>query len=246
MPDAQPVEGMSPGLCKVVERAQREPEGQCNSLAHLSDVPARTRASRRQRAAAAGGVEGTTKAQYGRHLERTLQDLHGRLKTKRYRHQPIRRGHMPKAQGQTRPIGLSACEDKWVQDAVREGLEAIDEQDVLDCSEGFRPGRGAHGAVRPLHRSVKEGEGRWMVKADIVSFFDSVDRTKLKEMLAIRVADGALMRRIGKCVHVGGLDGPALSEPDLGTVQGSGLSPLLGNVSGRLFGRKGTVSSMTP
>jgi retron-type reverse transcriptase len=94
-------------------------------LAHLSDVPALNRASRRQRADAAVGRDGITKEQYGRNLEANLQDLHTRLQEKRYCHQPIRRVPIPKAQGKTRPIGLSAFEDKLVQDAGREGLEAI-------------------------------------------------------------------------------------------------------------------------
>jgi len=230
MPNAQTLEAMSPGLFKVVERAKQEPESQFNSLAHLIDVPALTRAYRRQRSEAAVGVDGVTKEQYGRNLESNLQDLHARLKTKRYRHQPIRRVHIPKAQGKTRPIGISAFEDKLVQDAVREVLEAIYEQDFLDCSYGFRPGRSAHDAVRTLERIVHQGEVRWIFEADIVSFFDSLDRTELKKMLEVRVADKALLRLIGKCLHVGVLDGEAYVEPELGTVQGSVLSPLLGNV----------------
>jgi len=230
MTDAQTLEDMSPGLFKVVERAKLEPEGRFNSLAHLIDVPALERTYHRQRADAAVGVDGVTKEAYGRNLEANLEDLHARLKEKRYRHQPIRRVHIPKAQGKTRPIGISAFEDKLVQDAVREVLEAIYEQDFLDCSHGFRPGRGAHGAVRTLKRIVDEGEVNWLYEADIVSFFDSLDRTKLKEMLAIRVADGSLMRLIGKCLHVGVLDGETLLEPELGSAQGSVLSPLLGNV----------------
>jgi group II intron reverse transcriptase/maturase len=230
MPNAQTLEAMSPGLFKVVERAKLEPEGQFNSLAHLIDVPALTRAYRRQRSDAAVGVDGVTKAQYAVNLEANLQDLHARLKAKQYRHQPIRRVHIPKAQGKTRPIGMSAFEDKLVQDAVREVLEAIYEQDFLDCSYGFRPGRNAHEAVRTLKRVVDKGEVRWIYEADIVSFFDSLDRTELKELLGIRVADGSLMRLIGKCLHVGVLDGETIMEPDLGTAQGSVLSPLLGNV----------------
>src|SRR5215813_1435374 len=230
MPNAQTLEAMSPGLFKVVERAKQEPESQFNSLAHLIDVPALTRAYRRQRSEAAVGVDGVTKEQYGRNLESNLQDLHARLKTKRYRHQPIRRVHIPKAQGKTRPIGMSAFEDKVVQDAVREVLEAIYEQDFLDCSYGFRPGRSAHDAVRTLEQSVHRGEVRWIFEADIVSFFDSLDRTELKKMLEVRVADGSLLRLIGKCLHVGVLDGEAVLEPEWGTVQGSVFSPLLGNV----------------
>ena len=230
MASALTLETMSPGLLKVVERAQREPEGRFHALAQLIDMPALERAYRRQRADAAVGMDGVTKEQYGQALEVNLQDLHARLKAQRYRHQPIRRVHIPKAQGKTRPIGISAFEDKVVQDAGREVLEAIYEQDFLGCSYGFRPGRSAHDAVRTLEQMVHQGEVRWIFEADIVSFFDSLDRTELKKRLEVRVADGSLLRLIGKCLHVGVLDGEAVLEPELGTVQGSVLSPLLGNV----------------
>jgi RNA-directed DNA polymerase len=230
MPNASTLADMSPGLVKVVERAKREPEGRFHALAHLIDVAALKSAFHRQRSDAAVGVDGVTKEQYGHNLEATLQKLHARLKAKQYRHQPIRRVHIPKGQGKTRPIGISAFEDKVVQDAVREVLEAIYEQDFLECSYGFRPGRSAHDAVRTLRRHVERGEVRWIFEADIVSFFDSLDRTELKKMLEVRVADGSLLRLIGKCWHVGVLDGEEMVEPELGTVQGSVLSPLLGNV----------------
>jgi len=148
----------------------------------------------------------------------------------RYRHQALRRVHVPKGQGQWRPIGISALEDKIVQGAVRDVLEAVYEQDFLDCSYGFRPGRSPHDAVRALDRAVHRGKVSWILEADIESFFDSLDRTKLKEMLQTRVADGSLLRLIGKCLHVGVLDGEEYSEPDQGTTQGSVVSPLLGNV----------------
>jgi group II intron reverse transcriptase/maturase len=188
---------MSPRLLKVVERAQREPEGRFHSLAHLIDVPALRRAYGRIRKDGAVGVDGVTKEEFGRDLEANLRDLHERLRSKRYRHQPIRRVHIPKGQGKTRPIGISAFEDKMVQDAVREVLEAIYEQDFLDCSFGFRPKRGAHDAIRALNRMADRGEVNWILEADIQSFFDSVDRTKLMEMLQDRVADGSLLRLIG-------------------------------------------------
>ncbi len=230
MANASTLGTRSPELLRVVERAQREPEGRFHSLAHLIDVPALERAYRRMRKDAAVGVDGVTKEQYGQDLERNLRDLHERMKAKRYRHQPIRRVHIPKDQGKTRPIGISAFEDKLVQDALREVLEAIYEQDFLDCSYGFRPKRGAHDAIRTLDRIVHQGEVSWIFEADIVSFFDSLDRTELKKMLEIRVADGSLLRLIGKCLHVGVLEGVELSTSESGTVQGSVLSPLLGNV----------------
>lgn len=230
MTDASTPEDMSPGLLRVVERARREPEGRFHSLAHLIDVPALERSFGRQRKEAAVGVDGITKAVYGGALEANLRDLHGRLKSKSYRHQPLKRVHVPKGKGRWRPIGISAFEDKLVQDAVREVLEAIYEQDFLDCSYGFRPGRGAHDAVRALNRAVYRGKVNWILEADIQSFFDSLDRTRLKEMLELRIADGSLLRLIGKCLHVGVLEGEEYSEPARGTPQGSVLSPLLGNV----------------
>src|SRR5262245_58370109 len=222
--------GMSPQLLKVAERAKNEPDGQFHALAHLLDESALSRAFYRQREDAAVGVDGTTKEVYGQHLGGNLRDLHERLVTKRYRHQPIRRVHIPKGNGQMRPLGISAFQDKIVQDALREVLQAVYEQDFLDCSYGFRPGRSAHDAIRALHRAADRGELSWVLEADIVSFFDSLDRTALLEMLQERVADGALLRLVRKCLHVGVLDGEEFSTPDSGTAQGSILSPLLGNI----------------
>lgn len=230
MSQASTWEGMSPKLLKVAERAKAEPDGQFHSLAHLIDVSALLRAYHRQRKDAAVGVDGITKEDYGQNLMDNLQDLHERLRTKRYRHQPIRRVHIPKDNGKIRPLGISAFEDKIVQDALREVLQAVYEQDFLDCSYGFRPGRSAHDAVRALHRVAEQGVLNWVLEADIQSFFDNVDRTALREMLQKRVADGSLLRLVSKCLHVGVLDGEEYSTPDLGTAQGSILSPLLGNI----------------
>jgi RNA-directed DNA polymerase len=221
---------MSPQLQKVAERAQREPDGKFHSLAHLIDVPALHRAYHRLRPDAAVGVDKVTMAEYGQDLMRKLTDLHERLKAMRWRHQPIRRVHIPKAPGKTRPIGIAAVEDKIVQSAIREVLEAVHEQDFLDCSYGFRPGRRAHDAIRTLSQTVHRGEVNWIVEADIQSYFDSIDRKQLIEILHERVPDGSLLRLISKCLHAGVLDGETFVTPDTGTAQGSVLSPLLGNV----------------
>jgi group II intron reverse transcriptase/maturase len=221
---------MSTELRKVAERAKREPAGRFHSLAHLIDVELLAGAFARLRNDAAVGVDGITKEHYGQELESKLKDLHERLRTKRYRHQPIQRVHIPKEKGRTRPIGISTIEDKVVQNALRTVLEAVYEQDFLDCSYGFRPGRSAHDAVRALTRAVDVGEANWILEFDIASFFDSVSRSHLSQMLQRRVADGSMLRLVGKCLHVGVLDGEEFSEPSVGTVQGSTLSPLLGNV----------------
>lgn len=227
---AQTTRNMSTGLLKVVERAKRDPDARFNSLAHLLNMDALRRAFGRIRKGAAEGVDGVTKEMYAEDLEQNLQRLHARLKAKQYRHQPIRRVHLPKSPGTTRPIGISCIEDKIVQGALTEVLQAIYEQDFLDCSYGFRPKRSAHDALRTLNRMVfKEGLG-WILEADIQAFFDSLDRSKLREMLQNRVVDGSLLRLIGKCLRVGVLDGEQYETPEEGTTQGSRLSPLLGNI----------------
>ncbi|MBW1859322.1 MAG: hypothetical protein JRI70_04400, partial [Deltaproteobacteria bacterium] len=119
---------------------------------------------------------------------------------------------------------------KIVQGALKEILEAIYEQDFLDCSHGFRPKRKAHDALKELDRVVSRGEGNVILEADVTSFFDSIDRPMLLEMLQERIADKSFLRLIGKCLHVGVLDGEQFSRPDEGTAQGSILSPILGNI----------------
>ena len=221
---------MSPGLLRVAERARRDPDARFNSLAHLVDEAALGRAFTRIRKGAAMGVDGITKEQYGQQLEENLRELHERLKSMRYRHQPIRRVRIPKAKGKTRPIGISSVEDKIVQGALREVLEAVYEQDFLECSYGFRPERSAHDALRALNRMVFREGVVVVLEADIQAFFDSIDRKTLLELLQIRVADTPLLRLIGKCLHVGVLDGEEFSKPGEGTAQGSIISPMLGNV----------------
>ena len=221
---------MSPKLLKVMDRAKRDPQARLRGLACFIDEAALTRAFHALRKDATVGVDGITKDEYGQALESNIRDLHERLKAGRYRHQPIRRVHIPKEKGRTRPLGISSTEDKIVQQALREVLEAIYERDFLDCSYGYRPGRSAHGALSALDRAAMRGEVNWVLEADVQSFFDSLDRTELKEMLRQRVADESLMRLVGKCLQAGILDGEEYSEPDRGVAQGSVLSPLLGNV----------------
>lgn len=230
MTGATTLEPMSPGLLKVAERARNDPHGKILALARYVDVPALHRAYGRLRKDAAVGVDGVTVEQYGQYLDENLRELHARMKAMKYRHQPIRRVHIPKENGKTRPLGISSVEDKIVQGALREVLEAVYEQDFLSCSHGFRPRRSAHDAIRAVNDEVWKGKVRHVIEADIVSFFDNIDRKKLMEMLRDRIADESLMRLVGKCLHVGVLDGEEYTEPDTGTAQGSILSPILGNI----------------
>ena len=221
---------MSPELRRIAERARNEPAGKFHSIAHLLNEGALKRAYERLRARAAVGVDGVTKADYGQDLEGNLRDLVGRLKRNQYRHQPIRRVRIPKDGGKERELGISCVEDKVVQGALAELLGAIYEEDFLPCSYGFRRGKSPHDALRALNRALDGGKVGAVLEADVESFFDTVDRKRLLEMVQHRVPDGRIKRLIGKCLHVGILDGEEFARPDEGVVQGSSLSPLLGNL----------------
>jgi RNA-directed DNA polymerase len=230
MSDAQTSEDVSTKRLKVAERAKREPEARLLALARLIDEEMLTASFERIRNDAAVGVDGVKKETWGKALLVNIKGLHERMKQGRYRHQPIRRVHIPKESGKTRPIGISCIEDKVVQNALTTVLEIIYEPVFLECSYGFRPGRNAHDALRTLNAECMSGKINWVLEADIESYFDSIDRKQLMEMLRQRVNDESLMRLIGKCLHVGVLDGEQYTEPSTGTAQGSSLSPILGNV----------------
>ena len=221
---------MSPELRRVAERARNEPAGKFHSIAHLLNEEALKRAFHRLRKGAAVGVDGVSKETYGQNLEENLRDLVGRLKGNQYRHQPIRRVRIPKEGGKERELGISCTEDKVVQGALAELLGAIYEEDFIPHSYGFRRGRGPHDAIRALNQAVDRARVGAVLEGDVKSFFDTVDRRHLSEMIQHRVPDGRIKRLIGKCLNVGVLDGEEFSQPDEGVVQGSALSPLLGNL----------------
>lgn len=218
----------SPKLAKVMELARKDPGLRLRSLAHVLDEHLLKQSFHQLRKDAAVGVDEVSKEEYGWELAVNIRGLHERMKTARYRHQPIRRVHIPKANGALRPLGISCTEDKVVQGALTRLLTAIYEPVFMDCSYGFRPGRSAHDAIKALHGIT--GEVTWILEADIEAFFDSIDRKKLMDELRRRIDDESLLRLIGKCLHVGVLEGEVYSEPEVGTAQGSALSPLLGNV----------------
>jgi group II intron reverse transcriptase/maturase len=186
----------------------------------------------RSRRDGAPGVDGQTAADYQADLPGNLQSLLDRAKSGTYRAPPVRRVHIPKGVGgvETRPIGIPTFEDKVLQRAVVMALEPIYEQDFLDCSYGFRPGRSAHQALEALWQQTMQLGGGWIVEVDIRKFFDTLDRAQLRSLLALRVRDGVLLRLIGKWLKAGVLEAGALTFPDQGTPQGGVISPLLANV----------------
>jgi len=147
---------------------------------------------------AAAGVDGVTWQHYATDLESNLQDLHARVHRGAYRAKPSRRVYIPKADGRQRPLGIAALEDKIVQRAVIEVLNAIYEVDFLGFSYGFRPGRNQHQALDALAVGIQRKRVNWVLDADIRGFFDTIDHGWLMKFLEHRIADQRVLRLIRK------------------------------------------------
>ncbi|MCX6901988.1 MAG: reverse transcriptase domain-containing protein [Verrucomicrobia bacterium] len=180
---------------------------------------------------AASGVDGVTFQQYERNLEANLADLEGRLKRKAYRARLVRRKYIPKGDGKLRPLGIPVLEDKLLQMAVTQILLAIFEVDFLPCSYGYRPGVGAHDAIKALSEELQFGGHHFVVEADIKGFFSNLRWEWLERMLEQRIADGAFLSLIRKWLRAGILeeDGQVI-HPQTGTPQGGVVSPVLANL----------------
>jgi RNA-directed DNA polymerase len=180
---------------RIAELAKQRPGLSFTSLNHYLDVDWLREAYRRLRKDSAPGYDGQTVADYGQDLETNLPSLLERAKSGTYFAPPVRRVHIPKGTGKdTRPIGIPATEDKLLQRAVAMLLEPIYEQDFLDCSYGFRPGRSAHGALSALWSQCMTGGITWILDVDISKFFDTLDQTHLRSFLQHRVRDGLRFR----------------------------------------------------
>jgi group II intron reverse transcriptase/maturase len=201
-----------------------------HSLSHHIDLDWLREAYRRTRKSGAVGVDGQTADAFAADLEANLQSLLDRAKSGLYRAPPVRRVHIPKGRGKTRPIGIPTFEDKVLQRAVAMVLEPVYEEDFYDFSYGFRPGRSAHDALKALQRGLWEMGGGWVLDVDIQSFFDSLDHGLLRDILRQRVVDGVVVRLVGKWLHAGVLEEDVVRRPESGTPQGGVISPLLANI----------------
>jgi RNA-directed DNA polymerase len=215
---------------RIAELAKEDPKRQFSSIAHLITAEKLEAAFRSLRKDASAGIDGVTYEQYEANVEENVRQLHQRLKDGKYRAQPLRRVYIPKEDGKQRPISIPALEDKLVQKVVVDLLNAIYEQDFLNCSYGFRPGRGQHQALDEVGRVLCTRPIGWVLEIDIRAYFDSIVRPTLIEMIERRVNDGSVLRLIQKWIRVGAIDGGKLLVSETGTGQGQPISPLLANI----------------
>jgi RNA-directed DNA polymerase len=226
---AQPRADTFTRLERVRQRASEKKGEKFTNLMSLLTVQLLKEAYMRLRKDAAPGVDGETWSSYGIDLDARLLDLENRVHRGSYHPQPVRRVHIPKGDGRTRPLGIPALEDKIVQEAARMVLEPIYEKEFLGFSYGFRPGRSQHDALDALSVALQR-KVDWVLDADIQSFFDTIDHGCLKQFVEHRVGDKRLVRLLMKWLNAGVMEGGAHQKVQAGTPQGGNISPLLANI----------------
>lgn len=228
-PPAQDGQGALTALQRIGERAKQKPkEKWTNLLSHIK-VPLLKEAYQRLRKKAAPGVDEVTWTEYGERLDERLHDLQDRVHRGSYHPQPVKRVLIPKGDGKTRPLGLTALEDKVVQQAARMVLEPIYEAEFIGFSYGFRPKRSAHQALDAVAESIRR-KVNWVLDADIRAYFDTIDHGHLQRFIEHRIGDSRMVRLLMKWVKAGVLEGDELHAVKEGTPQGAIISPLLANL----------------
>jgi RNA-directed DNA polymerase len=221
----------SDGIERVRQAARQDRKQRFTALLHhVYDVERLRTAYLALKRDAAAGIDGETWRQYGQLLENKLRDLAARIKRGAFRASPVRRAYIPKADGRQRPLGVPTLEDKIVQRAVVEVLNAIYEQDFLGFSYGFRSKRSPHQALDALTVGIETRRVNGVLDADIQGFFDTLNHEWLVRFLEHRVADRRVVRLIQKWLRAGVLEEGERRRSEVGTVQGGSISPLLANV----------------
>jgi len=218
------------GLGRVREAAGKDKRLRFTALLHHVTVPLLLDGFYALKREAAAGVDGMTWKDYETDLDKRLEDLHSRVHLGSYRAQPSKRAYIPKADGRQRPLGMAALEDKIVQHAVGTVLNQIYEEDFLGFSYGFRPGRSQHDALDALWMGIMRKKVNWVLDADVRDFFGSISHEWMVKFLQHRIADRRILRLIKKWLRAGVSEDGEWSKTEVGTPQGSVISPLLGNV----------------
>lgn len=222
---------METKLLRIAQIAKEKPEEKFISLAHHINIETLTESHREMKAGKAAGVDGETKSEYDKNLANNLKDLVRRMKQQAYKPQPVRRVYIPKpGSDKMRPLGIPSYEDKLVQSVLARILNAIYEADFLDCSFGFRSGRGYHQVLRELGRIIETKRINYIVDADIKGFFEHVDHEWLMKFLKLRIGDPNIIRIIARFLRAGVMEAGIIYDTPEGTPQGGVISPILANV----------------
>ncbi|MCP4339383.1 MAG: group II intron reverse transcriptase/maturase [Desulfobulbaceae bacterium] len=230
MGDTSRSQTISTELQQIAQQAVYYPDSVFTTLAHKIDVPFLHEAFRRTRKSSAPGSDKVTASKYAENLAGNLIDLHRRLKEGRYHAPPVLRVWIEKEDGKERPIGIPAFEDKIVQRAVEMLINQIYENIFCDFSMGFRKGRSQHQAIHYLRESCTRQNINWVISADITGLFDNINHRLLKDLIRLKIKDGAILRLIGKWLNAGVMEDDLISYPDKGTPQGGVISPILSNI----------------
>jgi RNA-directed DNA polymerase len=214
---------------RIGQRAKEKPKEKFTNLLSHMKRPLLKEAYERVRKRAAPGVDGVTWEEYGERLSERLHDLQERVHKGSYHPQPVRRVHIPKGDGGTRPLGIPALEDKIVQQAARMILEPIYEAMFIGFSYGYRPGKSAHEALDAVAAAI-ERKVNWVLDADIRSFFDTINHGWMQKFLEHRIGDKRMVRLLMKWMKAGVMEDGELREVHEGTPQGGLISPLLANI----------------
>jgi len=217
-------------LERVRQVAKRDRNAKFTALLHHVTLESLRTAYESLKKKAAPGVDGVTWEQYHAGQDENLKDLLERVRKGAYRAKPSRRTYIPKADGRQRPLGIAALEDKVVQHAVAEVMNAIYENDFLGFSYGFRPGRNQHQALDALAIGITRKKVSWVLDADIRAFFDSIDHEWMMRFVEHRIADKRILRLIRKWMRAGVMEKGTWSAMEEGTPQGATISPLLANI----------------
>jgi group II intron reverse transcriptase/maturase len=177
------------------------------------------------------GVDGTTRRAFQERYAEEIFNLVTNLRRKTYQPQPVRRVHIPKGNGKTRPLGIATLRDRIVQEALRAILDPIYEADFHSHSYGFRKGRKTMDAIATLMPLFNErAKHYYVIEGDLKSYFDTVHHRKLLSILKRRIVDKAILELIWKFLKAGVMDGGLFAQTDKGVPQGAIISPLLANV----------------
>jgi RNA-directed DNA polymerase len=174
-----------------------------------------------------------------RTLQRKNQRLHGRIHRGAYRALPSRRRMISKPDGRERPLGIASLEDKIVQRAVVEVLNAIYEADFVGFSYGFRPKRSQHDALDALAFAIEKKKVNWILDSDLRAYFDTVSHEWLLRFLELRIGDRRIIRLIRRWLKGGVMEDGVTSATVVGTPQGAVVSPVLSTRIRRMIRQTG-------